>query len=588
MCGIIGYVGQKNAPDVLLQGMRKLEYRGYDSAGMAVVGGRALSVMKDVGKVDEIHSRHDFLSLRANAGIAHTRWATHGGVTQANAHPHVSSDGAIAVVHNGIVENFRELRAFLQSQGFRFYSETDTETIPKLIEHGIRQGLGFVQATEDALRRIEGRYAVVAMNKDGTVIAARNGSPLVVGVGDGEYFAASDIPAFMDYTKRVVYLHDNDFVVVGRNGLIMNNLKTGPVERPIDTIEWDAQRAEKGDFQHYMLKEISEQAETLAKAVKQDEGTMKRLVDDIQNAKHVVLVAAGTAYHACISGRYVISRIAKKHVASVRASEFENILHMIDRDTLVLAVSQSGETADTLEAVKMAKTSGARVVSIVNVAGSTLHRESAYALLTNAGPEIGVASTKAYTAQLGVLTLLAYALQGNTEEGRRTLEVTRNQAYNLTAASMRANIRTLADVLKGKEHIFTLGRQLEYGTAKEAALKIKEVSYIHVEALQAGELKHGTIALIEKGTPCIAFFSEANRRETLSNAQEVRARGAYVIGVGAETDPVFDFFIKVPEVGLCNPILQIIPMQILAYQLAVLRGKDPDRPRNLAKSVTVK
>ncbi|QQG39808.1 MAG: glutamine--fructose-6-phosphate transaminase (isomerizing) [Candidatus Aenigmatarchaeota archaeon] len=585
MCGIIAYSGRKEAPEVLLNGLRRLEYRGYDSSGIAVVGNPSIKVVKAVGKVDALGNSQGFSGLRGNTGIAHTRWATHGGVTQENAHPHMSSDGAVAVVHNGIIENFRELKAALKE--YVFYSETDTEVIPKLIEQGMREGKTFVDAARDAVARIEGRYAVVALHKDGTMVAARNGSPLVLGVGDGEYFAASDIPAFMQYTKRVVYLGDYDFAVIGK-GLHIENLQTGPVTRDVSTIEWDAQSAEKGVFEHYMLKEIAEQYETLSRTLEQDPSVITRLATDVRNAESVVLVAAGTAYHACISGRLLFSRIADKNVASVRSSEFENVAHLIDADTLVLAVSQSGETADTLEAVRMAKDAEAKVVAIVNVAGSTLHRESSYALFTNCGPEIGVASTKAYTAQLALMVLTAYALEGKLDEGRRVLDSARNDVYNLTAVSTREHLKELAETLKSMEHVFTIGRQLEYATAKEAALKIKEVSYIHVEALQAGELKHGTIALIEKGTPCIVFFSAANKRETLSNAHEVRARGAYVVGVGPEKDEAFDYFIKVPETGLCNPILQIIPMQVLAYQLAVLRGKDPDRPRNLAKSVTVK
>lgn len=588
MCGIIGYTGPRNVAEILLNGLQRLEYRGYDSAGMAVLGNPSLKVLKDVGKVDEINAKVNFLSLAGNVGIAHTRWATHGGVTQKNAHPHTSTDGNIAVVHNGIVENFQELKEFLRSRGYSFYSETDTEVIPKLIEHEMHGGKNFVEATKATLSRIQGRYAIVALHKSGQIVAARNGSPLVLGVGDGEYFVASDIPAFMKHTKKVVYLADNDFVILGDSISIYNLKEERLVERPIDTIQWEAERAEKGEFQHFMLKEIFEQAETLERVVQQDLETLNAMAEDVRTAKNVILVAAGTAYHSCMYGRFVLSKIAKKNVASIRASEFENIAHLVDKETLVIAVSQSGETADTLEAIKIAKEGGAKVVAIVNVPGSTLHREASYAILTNAGPEIGVASTKAYTSQLAIFMLLAHALQDTLEEGKKSLDFARNQVYNLTAASTRAHLQMLSQLLKDKEHAFTIGRRLEYATAKEAALKIKEVSYIHVEALQAGELKHGTIALIESGTPCIVFFSEANRRETISNAQEVKARGAYVIGIGPENDPVFDFFVKIPEVGLCNPILQIVPMQILAYQLAVLRNKDPDKPRNLAKSVTVK
>ncbi len=589
MCGIIGYVGQREASPILLEGLKKLEYRGYDSAGMAVKDeDNKINMIKDVGKVDEINSKHNFLKLRGKIGCSHNRWSTHGGVTKENAHPHLSNNRKISIVHNGIIENYQELREMLQKEGFKFYSETDTEVIPNLIELEMRGGKDYIEAAKSALLHLEGSYALVALNEDDNrLIAARKGSPLVIGIGDGEYFAASDIPAFLKHTKNVVYLYDNDFVVLP-DMKIYNLKQKSEVMRPVDTISWNAEKAERGEFNHFLLKEITEQADTIQNAIDQDERFILDLVEEVKSSHGLFFVGCGTAYHACLSGSYIFSKIAKEHVNVVLASEFPHFEYFLTDKTLVIAVSQSGETADVLEAVKAAKKKGAKVISVVNVQGSSLHRESDVALLTKAGPEICVLSTKAYTSQLAVLTLLAYAIAGRLEEGKAQLKNLHNLIYNLTSANAREHIKKVAELLKDKNHIFTIGRGILYPTALEAALKIKEVSYIHTEGFAGGELKHGTIALIERGTPCIVFASEENEKETISNAMEIKSRGGFIIGVAPKNNPVFDIFIKVPEVGICDPICHVIPAQILAYQLAILRGCDPDMPRNLAKSVTVK
>jgi glucosamine--fructose-6-phosphate aminotransferase (isomerizing) len=414
--------------------------------------------------------------------------------------------------------------------------------------------------------------------------------PLVVGVGKQENFLASDIPAFLEHTKKVMYIHDNDFVVLDgdTNTVRFSSDHTGkPLTRPIHSVAWNFEQAEKGNFDHFMMKEITEQVDTVKAAQNQDREILFQVADIVRKAKGVFLVACGSSYHACLTASYLFSKIAKMHVNVVLGSEFSNYEHFLTPETLIF-VSQSGETIDVIDALKTAQRKKSKTVSIVNVVGSSLHRSSDHSLLLNAGPEICVLSTKTYTAQLMVLSLLIYTVANKYEEGKKSLEILWNEIYHLTSANNRDYLRELAKILQDKEHLFTIGRGLQYPTALEAALKIKEVSYIHAEGFSGGELKHGTIALIEKGTPCIVFSSSLTERDIISNAMELKARGGYIIGINHNNNEVFDFFIKVPDVGEMDPVTQIIPIQILSYQLAVLRGNDPDKPRNLAKSVTVK
>jgi len=588
MCGIIGCISNKQVAPVLLRGLKMLEYRGYDSAGMATINNGKMEIRKDVGKIDETDKKLNYSTMEGTVGIAHTRWSTHGGVTQKNAHPHFSDNKKISIVHNGIIENYQELKEMLIKEGISFYSETDTEVIPNLIQLEMKNK-NFEEACIAAFKQLEGNYAILAIHADERkIVAARNGSPLVIGVGENEYFAASDIPAFLEYTSNVVYLYDKDVVIFDGGMRIFNLNENREVKRSVDSIKWNVEQAKKGNFDHFMLKEITEQVETVQKAIAQDKEDLFMIADEIKKAKGVFFVACGTSYHACLSASYIFSKITGLHINVVLGSEFSNYEHFLTKDTLVIAVSQSGETIDVLDAVKTAKRKNSKVISIVNVMGSSLHRNSDHSIMMNAGPEICVLSTKTYTSQLAILTLLAYTLAGKYEEGKAKLKYLWNLIYNLTSANTRNHIKQLAEKLKDVNHIFTIGRGLQYPTAMEAALKIKEVSYIHAEGFSGGELKHGTIALIEQGTPCIVFVSSENEKEIISNAMEIKARDGYIIGISSKNNEVFDFFIKVPEAGDTNPICQIIPMQILAYQLALLRGCDPDFPRSLAKSVTVK
>jgi len=587
MCGIIGYKGPKNASEIIVDGLKLLEYRGYDSWGIAVKSDDEVKVHKAVGKISE--SNKSEMLQASDLGIGHTRWATHGIVSEKNAHPHTSNDGKIIVVHNGIIENYQAQRKFLKSQGFNFQSDTDTETIPNTIEYHMRRGYDFVEAAKRSLRHLDGQYAIVAMHSDSNqLVAIRKEAPLVIGVGENEYFVASDIPAFLQHTKKVIFLEEGDLAIIDKDVSVFNFKEDLLVNRKITSIEWDAEQAKKGNFDHFFMKEVSEQADVINKISSISAEQVKELADEIRNASGLFFVACGTAGYGCINGQYLFSKIAKKHVNFCVASEFPHFHHFLNPKSLIMAISQSGETADTLAAIRSAKKQGSKVISIVNVMGSSVMRESDKSILQGAGPEICVLSTKAYTSQLAILSLIAHELAGKLKEGKAKLRELIRHIYYLTSEAMRNHIKQIAERLRYTQHIYLLGRGLQYPTALEAALKIKEVSYIHAEAYAGGELKHGNIALIEHGTPCIVFTSSDTESEIISNAAELKARGAYIIGVGPKNNELFDFYIKVREIEDMNSICQIIPMQILAYQLALLRGCDPDKPRNLAKSVTVK
>lgn len=584
MCGIIGYKGNKDATSIVIEGLKNLEYRGYDSWGIAFKAKDISNIetKRYVGRIGEFKE-----TLRkSNLAIGHTRWATHGSVTEKNAHPHMCCRGEIAVVHNGIIENFQELKKELNEEGHLFASETDTEVIPHLIESYMEYG--FENAVKKALKRLNGSYAIVAINnKTDEMIGARNGSPLVFGVDNGSYFIASDIPAFLSHTSNVVYLEDYDIITVNHDYRIFNAKEDSGAKRELSKISWTHQQAQKGDFPHFMLKEISEQPAAIARAVSQEREKIEKIAGEINKAKGIFFIACGTAYHAALISSYIFSKIAKKHVNVVLASEFPNYSQFLSKDTLLIPVSQSGETADVLGAVKEAKSKGAKIISIVNVMGSSLVRASDDCLLLNSGPEICVLATKSYTAQIALLTLVAYASAHRYEDGKRVLEETSSGIKQILDDKNLKKIDGLAAKIHKSEHLFTIGRGTNFATALEAALKIKEVSYIHAEGFAGGELKHGTIALIEKGTPCIVFSDTETEREIIGNAMEIKARGGYIIGISPNPNEVFDYWIEMPSSGL-GAISFIVPAQLLAYRLALLRNCDPDKPRNLAKSVTVK
>ncbi|HEX9664255.1 MAG TPA: glutamine--fructose-6-phosphate transaminase (isomerizing) [Patescibacteria group bacterium] len=589
MCGIISYKGQQPAPKIILAGLKKLEYRGYDSWGIAVKD-QEINLLKKIGKVGEIEAKDlDFKSQGDQIAIGHSRWATTGKVTEANAHPHLSNNKKIALVQNGIVENYLTLKKELQAKGYIFNSETDTEVIVNLIQEYNRKN-DFVQAVRKAFNRLTGRNAIVAIHQDNNlIVGARLGSPLIVGIGDNEYFLASDIPAFLNYTRRVNYLDDGELVVIDQSPRFFS-LKTGQeILKRLIEIDWQADQAEKGDYRHFMIKEIMEQKETIRRAVEQDEKAILKIARDIKNAFGTFLVGAGTAGKVCFTGDYFFSKIAGEHTNFVPASEFINYSHFLTPKSLMVVVSQSGETADVLEAMEIAKAKGVKIISLVNVQGSSIMRQSDYSLLIKAGPEQAVASTKATTAQMSILALLAYAINDQLARGKTNLVALAGKVNDMLNPRYEDHIRQLAEKIHKHESMYIIGRGVNYPMALECAIKLQEVSYIHAEGFAGGELKHGPIALIGEGTPLITLVAnDENRESILSNAQEVKSRGGYIIGVSPFPSDVFDYWIKVPEVGPLSPIVNIIPVQILAYHLGVLKGNDPDKPRNLAKSVTVK
>ncbi len=585
MCGIIGYVGAREAADVLFDGLKKLEYRGYDSYGFATLSGGRIWIRKGKGKISEA----GFEKLPGSVGIAHTRWATHGKVSKANAHPHVDCEKRTAIIHNGIIENFETLRKSLLRRGHKFRSETDSEIIAHLIEENIDMGLP--EAVRKTMGMLKGRSAVLVMRDDfDGIVAARNGSPLILGVGKNEYFIASDIPAFLDKTKDVMYLDDGEMVVIEKEGKPrFADIATGGKRRKrVIRIEWDAKHAEKGKYKHYMIKEIMEQKDIIMRAINQSEREISKVAKEINRAYGVFLTGCGTAGNVCHTGEYIFSSIAGKHVNYIASSEFPSYRDFLTKKTLLIAVSQSGETADVLEAVRAAKEKGVRVISLVNVKGSSLDRMSDFTFHINAGPEKAVASTKATTAQLAILYLLAYACTNRLNEGKRLLLETGSKINDMLNPRYGERIRKLAKKIHMKDHIYIIGRSFNYPVARESALKVMEVSYIHAHGFAGGELKHGPIALIEDGTPCIVITGGDSEFETINNAMEVKARGGLIIGVGPKKYEVFDFWLKTPDVGVASPIVNLIPLQLLAYYLGVFRGCEVDTPRNLAKSVTVK
>jgi glucosamine--fructose-6-phosphate aminotransferase (isomerizing) len=601
MCGIVVYVGRRgaDAPAVVLDCLKRLEYRGYDSWGIASLGsdGR-IATLRRIGKIGAVRAGVVSRSLGVGrVAVGHTRWATHGGISERNAHPQLDCSGSLAIVHNGIIENYQELKAGLAPGKHSFASETDTEVLAHYIEEGLASGQSLAEAARGIAKKLKGRSAFVALDsRSGQIAAVRLGAPLIVGVGKGgELFVSSDVNGFLERTNRVMYIDDNEMALIdpGADGARMPvfiDVGTGKrVKKRIVRIGWKPGRESKAGYDHFLIKEIMEQKHTIAEAINQDDAKIMRAAGRIRNAFGVFIVGAGTAGRVCAAGEYLFSNIAKRHVNSAVASEFGSYRHYLTGRTLVIAVSQSGETVDLLDAIGVAKSRGARVLSLVNVFGSTLMRESDDFLMLNAGAEKAVASTKATTAQLSLLTLLAYATAGRLEEGKRLLLNTAEQVNDMLNPRYEERIRRLARKLRGKKDIYIIGRGVNYPIAEEAAIKLQETAYVHAHGFAGGELKHGPLALIGRGSPCIALVAEdETKREMISNAMEVKARGGYVIGIAPERNEVFDYWIRVPDAGNASPIVNIIPVQILGYHLAVLRGINPDYPRNLAKSVTVK
>ena len=588
MCGIVGFVGESNAKDFVINSLKKLEYRGYDSWGIGLAENGKLKILKKTGKISSV--RAEAIKSGAKIAIGHTRWATHGAVTSDNAHPHTDCQNQIAVVHNGIINNYRELRAGLQKSGHRFSSETDTEVIPHLVEENLKRKMELYEAIRKALLQLKGDYAVCLIS-DGCdkIYLASCGCPLAIGIKKNEKYIASDIVAFADRTSEVIFLRDGSLAEIGKEVKIFD-IKTGKEKRfIIQKISPSSHQADIGQYKHFLFKEINEQPGILEKVAQMDEKEIETNAALIRNSFGTFFVACGTAYHAALAAQYFFARLSKMHVNTSLASEFPAFKDFITDKTLLFAISQSGETADVLAAVKSAKAKKAKIFSLLNNPASTLARLSDYVMVTPAGREIAVLSTKAFTSQLAVLYLLSSVIFGDLKQAQKNILDAAKAARELLKESNVLKLKELAKKIKDTKNLFTVGRALNYPTALEAALKIKESTYIHAEGFAGGELKHGTIALIEKDVPCIVFVSEDEvKDEILSNAEELKARGAYIIGVAPENNKVFDYWIKVADLSELSPIVNIVPIQVLAYFITLEKGLDPDKPRNLAKSVTVK
>ena len=620
MCGIVGYIGNRGAVPIILDGLKRLEYRGYDSAGIAVMnGGNEIGVRRASGKLRNLEDAVRDSPLQGNYGIGHTRWATHGRPTEENAHPHTDTARDIVVVHNGIVENYLPLKHELESEGVEFRSQTDTEVIAHLIARNRRlHGGGLEDAVRRTVKQITGVFAlgIISKSEPGKIVAARFGPPAVVGLGENEYFIASDVPAILSHTRDMIFLDDGDMAILTADGVRITDFDGNPIKRNVSHILWDPIMAEKGGYKHFMLKEIFEQPravrDTVLGRVNQETGAVhlaevNLTPEEFAEFRSVKVVACGTSWHAALAGKFMIEKLARVPVDVDYGSEFRYRDPIIDSSMLTIAISQSGETADTLAAQREAKQKGSKTLAICNVVGSMITREAVGSLLTHAGPEIGVASTKAFTCQLTAMALLA-AYFGQSRRGAGDPELTamgqellRLPGKMEAVLANNAQYEELAKVLFKATDFLFLGRGIHYPMALEGALKLKEISYIHAEGYPAGEMKHGPNALIDETLPVVVIAtrdpssgeSRIRYEKTLSNIQEVNARGGIVVAVACEQDAaevrkVAKYVVAIPETNeLLLPILEIIPLQLLAYHIAVRRGCDVDQPRNLAKSVTV-
>ncbi len=609
MCGIVGYIGSQNAVPVLLNGLKRLEYRGYDSAGISTIRSGRLAICKQKGKIQELEKAMCGVELSSQIGIAHTRWATHGEPSVTNAHPHTDCNQKIALIHNGIIENYTSLKKDLQGRGHKFKTETDTEVLAHLIEEQYAECKSLDKAVRLALSLVQGTYgiAVICSDEPDILITARKGSPIVVGVGDGEYFLASDAAAIVGHTGRVIYLDDLEMAIINRENVTIKTIDDKPVEKKVSRIAFDVSKIEKSGYPHFMLKEIMEQPQTVFDSMRgrllEEEGTVRlggieHDLGSLLHARRILFTACGTSWHAALLGEYMIEEFVRIPVEVEYASEFRYRDPIIDRETVVIAISQSGETADTLAAIREAKRKQAKVFGICNVVGSTIARETDAGIYLHAGPEIGVASTKAFTSQVTVLAMMTVLLARmsimSASKGReivKELQLLPDRIEKILQT--REQIEEIADKYWEMPNFLYLGRGYNFPVALEGALKLKEISYIHAEGYPAAEMKHGPIALIDENMPVVFIATrDSTYEKIISNIEEVRARKGKLIAIATEGDTFIktkvDHVIYVPPfMEMLTPILTIIPLQLLAYYIAVRRGCDVDQPRNLAKSVTV-
>jgi len=586
MCSIIGYYGKGSAAPILVKGLKRMEYRGYDSVGVATKSDNKIEVRKGVGKVTEVNDSENLDKLPGSIGIGHTRWATHGKVTKVNAHPHPSNSGKVVIVHNGIIENFNELKEDLQKNGFTFISETDTEVIANLLQQNYDQTSDVKKAIINTVSKLKGHYAFVAMFENGILAAARYHEPMIIGIGKNDYFLSSDVLGFIEYTDDAIYIDNGNLVFIDSSGIQISDFDGKPVKHQVTKVSKEFADAYKGDYAHFTLKEISEQPETILRAGEKTQSAIEQTSDFIKHAKTVYITGSGTSYNAALVAKYLMSKYAKIKIEAIISSELSTLPDSIESNSIFIAVSQSGESADVLEAVNIAKKSNAKILSIANHENSSLVHESSLYLGMNCGPEIGVAATKSFTSQLAII----YKITDKLCDGCIGLDFKQISNSISKVLSNHSKIQAIAKELKDVTDIYVLGRGIHHPIASEAALKLKEIPYIHAEGIPGGELKHGPLALMDSNVYVIIINpNDSTYTDTLTSASEIKARGAKIIGISDKKSEVYDHWIEIPNIKEAMfPIIEIIPIQLLAYYAAVEKDTDPDYPRNLAKSVTVK
>lgn len=585
MCSIIGYFGEGLAAPILVKGLKRMEYRGYDSVGVATKDSKIL-VKKGVGKVAEVNNALHLDSLPGSVGIGHTRWATHGNVTDVNAHPHPSSSGNLAIVHNGIIENYAELKSELEKNGFQFKSETDSEVIANLLQYNFDQTKDIKKSMMETISKLKGHYAFVAMFQNGTLSAARYHEPLIIGIGKHGYFLSSDVLGFIEKTDDAVYLDNGEFVILDQFGIQIYNFEGDPVKHQVTKVSKEFADAYKGDYAHFTLKEISEQPETIIQAGQASMDAIKNATDFIKHAKSIYITGSGTSYNAALVAKYLWQKYAKIKAEPIISSELSFSPDTIEPNSILVAISQSGESADVLEAVNIAKKSNAKILSIVNILTSSLAQESSLVMGMGCGPEIGVAATKSFTAQLSII----YKITEMLCDGCIKIDEAKISDAVGKILGDHTTIKEIAGQLKDITDIYILGRAVHFPIATESALKLKELAYIHAEGIPGGELKHGPLALMDSSVYVIIINpDDFTYTDTLTSAREIKARGAKIIGISDKPSDVYDYWIQIPKIDeVFYPLIEIIPIQLLAYYSAIEKKTDPDYPRNLAKSVTVK
>jgi glucosamine--fructose-6-phosphate aminotransferase (isomerizing) len=585
MCSIIGYSGDDIAAPIIVKGLRRMEYRGYDSVGVATESNNQIELKKGVGKVEEVNSKVNLEQLPGKIGIGHTRWATHGKVTDANAHPHPSTSGKIAIVHNGIIENFVELKENLKNEGFIFQSDTDSEVIANLLQKNFELSKNVKGAMLKTISELKGHYSFIAMFENGQLAAARFHEPLIIGVGKNNYFLSSDVLGFIEQTDEAIYMDNGNFAIINQDQIQILDFQGNEIKPEITKVSKEFADVYKGDYAHFTLKEISEQPETIFKAGENTKNSIKEVSDYLKHSRNIYLTGSGTSYNASLVAKYLLAKYAKIKSESIISSELQFSPDSIEPNSIVIAISQSGESADVLEAVNIAKKNDCKIISIINSMTSTLSRESDIVIGMNCGPEIGVAATKSFTSQLIILYKIIQELNEDVE-----IDLDEISSSISKILEEHNNIKKIANALKEISDIYVLGRGIHYPIAIESALKIKELTYIHAEGIAGGELKHGPLALMDDNVFVIIINPEdSTYQDTLTSAREIKARGAKIIGISDKESDAYDYWVKIPKTSeLTYPIAETIPIQLLSYYCALEKDTDPDYPRNLAKSVTVK